>query len=97
MSHARLVLFNVKPDIERAKMEKVADKIHALHKEQKGFKSISFLCDDTKHEYGGLSIWESAENGEAANNVLLSKLQELIGDIVTAPPVIKAYDTYDSE
>ncbi|MFQ5861443.1 MAG: hypothetical protein ACE5IG_07855, partial [Dehalococcoidia bacterium] len=41
----------------------------------KGFKGVTFLADETVGEYGGLSLWETKEDAEAATSALRPWLQ----------------------
>ena len=92
--YASLTLIKVSPG-KRAEMEGVADQIYPMVKGMKGFKSVVYLGDDDNNEYGGLYLWETKEDLEAAYRVTGPKLQEMLGPLAVEPPVRKVFAVYE--
>ena len=60
----------------------------------KGFKSATFIGDDSIGEYAALSLWESREDAEASLADTEAKVQEQIGNIVKGPVTRKVYEVW---
>jgi len=59
--YSLLLLFPLGPGM-RSTAEKLGDQFSPVHRTAKGFKSETFLADDTGGEYGSLTLWESKED-----------------------------------
>ena len=92
--YARLVLFTLGPGT-RSTAEKLADQFAPALRAQKGFKTVTFIGDDAVGEYGGLSLWESKEDAEAAAAALDSRLEQALTDIVKGPPTRRLFEVYE--
>jgi len=92
--YARLVMFTLGPGM-RSTAEKLADQFASAHKTLKGFKSATFIGDDTVGEYGALTLWESKEDAEAAGTALGPKLEQALSGIVKGPPTRRLFEVYE--
>ncbi len=92
--YAQLFTFKMGPDM-RPTAEQIADQSNSGYKAMKGFKSAIFLGEDQSGEYGALSIWESKEDLEAAAELMRSKTDEAIGDLIKEPPIRKVFEVYE--
>jgi heme-degrading monooxygenase HmoA len=85
--YARLILFRTGRGPEaRSRFESVARQAVAVMREQKGFKSLMGLLDEGAGNYGGLSMWETREDAEAASVALAPVVQEATAG--GEPPII---------
>lgn len=92
--YARLVLFTLGPGM-RSTAEKIVGWSAASFKAQKGFKGATFLGDDDRSEYGGLTLWESKEDAEVAFEALFPQLQEALAGIIQGPPITKLFEVFE--
>ncbi len=92
--YARLNLMNVGPG-QREFSEGLADQVAPAMRALKGFKSVTFIGDFETGEIGGMSIWETREDAEAAGEVMASKLREMVGDKLKGPPDVKLLEVYE--
>ncbi len=60
----------------------------------KGFKSATFIGDDSVGQYAALSLWESKEDAEAAIADTDPKVQEQIGRMAKGPVTRKVYEVW---
>ena len=63
--YARLVTFSLVPG-ERPAAEKGADEFAKVCRTLKGFNSLTLLINEGKNGYGGLSLWQTEQDAEAA-------------------------------
>ena len=91
--YAQLVSFTLKPGM-RQTAEKLADQFDPVLKGLKGFKSASYLANDSNGEYATYSLWESKEDAEAAAAVTGPRLEEVLKDIAISGPTRLMYDVY---
>lgn len=92
--YAQLVLFPLGLGM-RTEAEQMADEFNLLHKGIKGFKSATFLGDDSNGNYGSLSIWETPEDLQAASEILRPKLQEALSGIAKGEPTVQIFEVYE--
>ena len=92
--YARLHLFTLGPGM-LSTVEKLAAEVFPIFKAQNGFKGITFLADDAVGEYGGFSLWESKEDGEAASDAIRPKVEEAVGDILKGPPTFRVFEVIE--
>ena len=79
----------------REEMEKIVDRQSTILKGLKGFKSHTFLFDPEVHEYGGITLWESKEDAEAALAATGPRLQEALSEMIKAPPTRRIFEVYE--
>ncbi len=92
--YARLNLMNVGPG-QREFSEGLADKVDPVMRSLKGFKSSTFMGDFETGEIGGVSIWETKEDADAAGEAMGAFLREAVGDKLKGPPDIKVLEVYE--
>ena len=92
--YARLVMFTLGAEM-RSTAEKLGDQFASVFKTLKGFKSATFLADDTASEYGCLSLWESKEDAEAASTVIRPQLEQALSGIAKGPPTVRLFEVYE--
>jgi len=80
---------------KRSTAEKLADQFSPVHKAAKGFKTETFLLDDTTGEYGSLTLWESKEDIEAFRKASAPHLQKGLSGIAMGPPTTRLFEVYE--
>lgn len=92
--YALLLLFALGPGM-RSTAEKLGDQFAPAHRNAKGFKSETFLADDTAGEYGSLTLWESREAIEAFRKVAGPHLEKALTGVAKGPPSIRLFEVYE--
>ena len=92
--YAQLVMFTLGPGM-RSTADKLADQFASAHKTLKGFKSATFIGDDTVGDYGALTLWETPEDLQAASNILRPKLQRALSGIAKGEPTVRVFEVYE--
>ena len=92
--YAQLVILHLGPGM-RSTAEKIADQLTPVLKTLKGFKSATFMGDDTTSEYGCLSLWESKEDAEAASTVIRPQMEQALSGIAKGPPTVRLFEVYE--
>ena len=92
--YAQLYMFTLGPGM-RSTAEKIADQFASKHKTIKGFKSVTYIGDETVGEYGSLSLWESKEEVEAAGEVFGPQIEQALSGIVKGPPTRRLFEVYE--
>ena len=93
--HARVLTMNVGPG-QRDRMLALADESLRLNKSLPGFVSANyFVFDDAKGDYGSVTLWNSAADANAAGETLRPWLQEKIGTLLSAAPVVRHAEVYE--
>ncbi len=95
--YARMVLLQLGPGT-RAQAEQLADRHAPIWRRQRGFRSIVFLGDDERGEYGNLSVWDSREDAEAAAAVIREDLQRSLSELglhLQRSPSPRLFEVYD--
>ena len=62
----------------------------------KGFKGMTMFGDYDTGEYGGLSLWETKEDAEAALAATEAPMKEGLGDLLKGPPVRKVFEVWEA-
>ena len=94
--YARFVMFTLGPG-KRPFAEKMADQFNAAMKNLNGFKSATFLVDESTGEYGMLSLWETKADAESAANALAAGFQQALQGHVQGPPTQRTLEVYEPE
>lgn len=92
--YALLLLFVLGPGM-RSTAEKLADQFSPVHKAAKGFKTETFLLDDTTGEYGSLTLWDSKEDIEDFRKAAAPQLQKALSGIAKGPPTTRLFEVYE--
>ncbi len=92
--YASLTTFKTAPG-KRAECEGLTDKLFPIMKVMKGFKSVVYFGDSDNNEYGALYTWETKEDLDAAYSSIQPKLQEMLGPLVTEPPIRRVFEVYE--
>ncbi len=92
--YARLTTVNLGPGM-RQQGEELATKMNAQIRTRKGLKSAVFFGDEATGEYGGLVLWETKEDGEAAFQVIFPQLQQMLSGIAKGQPKTGLYEVYE--
>ncbi len=56
---------------------------------------MTFIGDFETGEIGGLSVWETKQDADAAGEVMASMLHEAVGDKLKGSPDIKVLEVYE--
>ena len=95
--YGRLTLMTVESG-ERSKMEAIANGAVPLYRQQRGFKGVTFFADERGGVYGSLTLWEPAEDAEAAAAAVGPILQErLAGVVLRGQPQARTVEIYAPE
>ena len=89
--HALWTTFTLGPGT-RQTVEKLGEQWAPILKSFKGFKSATFIGDDSAGEYAALSLWETKEYAEAALADTDPKVQQQIGSIAKGPVTRMIYE-----
>lgn len=92
--YAGKTMFDMPPGA-RPQMEQLADKMLLAMSEMPGFVSITFLVNEASNEYGGIALWETKENAEAAMSITDAKLDEALAGSVIGPLRRTVYEVYE--
>lgn len=92
--HAILTLFTLGPGM-REIADKTGEQMAPVLAGLKGFKSITMFGDYETGEYGGLSVWETKEDAEAAIAATGPKMQEALGDMLKGPPTQQVFEVFE--
>ena len=93
--YARLVTFKLAPGA-RPTAEKGADEFAEFCKTLKGFNSITLLINGETNEYGGLTLWQTKADAEAAMVALDNHLQTHLRDRFVGKPAIQMFEVYET-
>jgi heme-degrading monooxygenase HmoA len=74
--------------------DKLGEKFSSILTGLKGFKRLTMFRDDETGENGGLSLWESKEDAEAALATTGSELKEALSGVVKGPPKRGVYEVW---
>ena len=91
--HALLTMFTLGPG-KREIADKLGDQFSAALASMTGFKTMTMFGDDVTGEYGGLSLWESKEDGESALAATGAKLDEALRGILKGEPKRGVYEVW---
>lgn len=94
--YAILTLFKLGPGTQEI-ANTTGDRMAPFLVGMKGFKSLTMFSDYETGEYGGLSVWETKEDAEAAKAALAAKMQRALGDMVKGPPTMRVLEVYEAK
>jgi heme-degrading monooxygenase HmoA len=92
--HAILTLFTLGPGT-REIADKTGEQFGPVLADLKGFKSVTMFGDYDTGEYGGLSVWETKEDAEAAMAAVGPNMQEALGDMLKGPPTMQVFEVFE--
>ena len=92
--YASMTMFTMPPGA-REKMEQLAEQMLGGMKQMKGFVSITFVMNEETNEYGGVALWQSKEDAEAAMKQTGVKLEEALAGKTIGPMQRKIFDVYE--
>ena len=92
--YAAKTMFTMPPGA-RPQMEQLADKMLPMMAQMPGFVSVTFMIDEGSNEYGGMALWETKENAEAAMRTTGAKLDEALAGSVIGPLRRAIYEVYE--
>ncbi len=91
--HVLLTMFTLGPGMEEFG-DKLGENFSSTLRSQKGFKRLTMFRNDDTGECGGLSIWQSKEDAEAALATTGSKLKEALTGVAKGEPKRGVYDLW---
>lgn len=94
--HVALTLFTLGPGM-REVAEKTGSEFGPVISSMKGFKSMTMFGDEDTGEYGGLSVWASKEDAEAALETTGPKMKEALGDKLKGSPSMRVFEVFEPE
>ncbi len=97
--YARLNTLQLDP-ASHDQMLKLADQFAPIFRRQRGFRSVTFLADEARGEYGSFSLWDTREAAEAASEAMRQELQQAMGRAGLQPQGALAprlFEVYEAE
>ena len=91
-----MTLFTMPPGA-RSQMQDLAGKMLLGMRQMPGFVSLICLLDDEGNEYGGVALWETRENAQAAMKQTGAKLDEVLAGKVIGPLRRKLFEVYEPD
>ena len=92
--YASMTMFTMPPGA-REKMEQLAEQMLGGMKQMQGFVSITFVMNEETNEYGGVALWQTKEDAEAAMEQTGIKLGEALSGKTIGPMERKIFDVYE--
>jgi heme-degrading monooxygenase HmoA len=93
----RIVELTTKPGKNKQLSDTINDKILPILKKQKGFVDETVLISDKDdNRVLGLSFWNTKEDAEQYHRTEYPKVQEMVGHLLEAEPVIRTFDVHTS-
>ena len=86
-------MFTLGPEAQEI-ADKLGEKFSSILTGLKGFKRLTMFRDDETGENGGLSLWESKEDAEAALATTGSELKEALSGVVKGQPKRGVYEVW---
>jgi len=86
-------MFTLGPETQEI-ADKLGEKFSSILTSLKGFKRLTMFRDDETGENGGLSLWESKEDAEAALATTGSELKEALSGVVKGQPKRGVYEVW---
>jgi heme-degrading monooxygenase HmoA len=93
--YAALTTFTLGPGMREA-ADKMGGQFMAMLQDMKGFQSMTMFGDYDAGEYGGLSIWATKEDAEAALAGTEEPMKQAVGHMLKGPPVRKVYQVWEA-
>jgi heme-degrading monooxygenase HmoA len=91
---ACLTTFRLAPG-QRAIQEERARRFVATYRAMPGFRSVTYLIDESTHEYGAFSVWESRADAEAAGAAARARMAENPAEHIRATPTTRIFEIYE--
>jgi len=91
--HALLTMFTLGPGMDEF-ADKLGENFSSALRSQEGFKGLTMFRNDETGECGGLSIWLSKQDAEAALATTGSKLKEALSGVVKGEPKRGLYEVW---
>jgi len=92
--YAALTTFTLGPGA-REVADKMGERFMGMLQGMKGFKSMTMFGDYDTGEYGGLSIWATKEDAEAALANTEEPMKQAVGNLLKGPPMRKVYQVWE--
>ena len=73
---------------------KLGEEFSSALRRLKGFRSLTMFRDPATGKCGGLSLWVTREDAQAALSYTEPRLKEALAGAVKAPPVREIYDVW---
>lgn len=91
--YAALTTFTLGPGTKEL-ADKMGEQFTAMLQGMKGFQSMTMFGDYDTGEYGGLSIWATKEDAEAALAGTEEPMKQAVGDLLKGAPVRKVFELW---
>ncbi len=79
----------------RPMAERIADQGAPSMAQQPGFQQVMFFLDEDRNEYGAVTVWNSREDAERANEVLTPQFEQAFGDLLMSPIRTQVFEIYE--
>ncbi len=87
-------LLTMKPG-HRAVAEQIADQGAPMVAQLPGFESVTYFVDEPNNVYGAISVWESLETAQQADEILTPQFQQAFGEYVEGSIDSRLYEIYE--
>ena len=92
--YARLIMFTLGAG-KRPFAEGMAKQFQSVMQGMKGFKSATFLVDESIGEYGVMSVWATKEDAESAADAMRPGFQQALEGKVQGPPSVRMLEVFE--
>ena len=92
--YAALSMVTLGPGM-RSTAEKVCDQFAPVFRGLKGFKSMTFMLDDTVGDLAALILWETKEDAKAASAAVGSRSEQAVSGIAKGPITRRVFEVYE--
>ena len=93
----RVVELTTKPGKNEQLSATINDKVLPILKKQRGFvDEMVFVSDKEDSRVLGLSFWKTREDAEQYHRTDYLKVQEAVGHLLDAEPVIRTFEVHTS-
>ena len=93
----RVVEITAKNGKARELSSTIGDKVLSILRQQSGFvDEITLVSRDNPDRVLALSFWNTAEDADRYNRQAFSRVNEIIQNLITAPPQVRTFDVATS-
>jgi heme-degrading monooxygenase HmoA len=92
--YAALTTFNLGPGTKEL-ADKMGEQFGSMLQGMKGFQSMTMFGDYDTGEYGGISIWATKEDAEAALANTEEPMKKAVGHLLKGAPMRKVFEVWE--
>jgi heme-degrading monooxygenase HmoA len=80
---------------QRSIQEQRANRSAAIYRGMNGFRSVTYLIDETGNEYGTFSVWDSRADAEAAGAATRARMAENAPENIQVAATTRIFEIYE--